>query len=727
MPGQPISTAATDSGKWYTAFANRAFIARSCKYVFLLVALVVNLKLVFDGYSFYVARRDIDAELQSKKGYSLEYLNVLSRRNRALVLVNLETRCLERMELTLFRIFESSLINQQIGKNLDEAYTRYMEKKSAITLTINRLGPGVIDVEEARKYVGSATFSAFNYDNHFKPLAEVGADSQKYKELKEQLEHDMKDYMKFGSDYVALRKAALNEIRHRTEDPAKYLIVDTALEKTLTELKDAYDKYVAKKSGIIATLYEFGVGVIDVTEAEKYVDSAAFNASGFGTYLKPLTGVRENDEKYKKLKEQAEHSLKEFSDLGFRYAALRQDAIDEIRKRTALDATNLGLIKLLEERLNRLKDERIKMQQMVGDINDVMARYGVWTAALTGGAADAPILDEMAYELGAEDAKTLTALRCDRFKQFYEAVNQKLMQADPYHGKTSWEALTARQKLTYPLQLYDQLLLTYFQQPPTAQTLLVTLLLGSLGALTLNVLRLSRVGWWARQRDPPWGEILVGPLLGALAAFAIFLVMSAGLLLSSDVRAAQNGVTPLSAFFIGLLGFLSGLLYDEAFGRVRRVGSQIFAAPADAPANARAEDIALAEALRKAGATRVAELVLKHGLGTRLAIEDAFTLLAPSDEAVGRLTLSTWTSLNNTEASDFKKWYDHHHSPQRLTKKDVIGDAAKPAVHELKASDGTVYPLAIDGNDLKIGNIRVVIADVAWNKGTIHVLNEDLG
>ena len=65
------------------------------------------------------------------------------------------------------------------------------------------------------------------------------------------------------------------------------------------------------------------------------------------------------------------------------------------------------------------------------------------------------------------------------------------------------------------------------------QTLFVTLFLGAMGALALNVLRMSNVGWWANQSEPLWGEIIVGPRLGALAAFGIFLIGSAGRLTDS--------------------------------------------------------------------------------------------------------------------------------------------------------------------------------------------------
>ncbi len=248
----------------------------------------------------------------------------------------------------------------------------------------------------------------------------------------------------------------------------------------------------------------------------------------------------------------------------------------------------------------------------------------------------------------------------------------------------------------------------------------MTLLLGALGALTLNVLRMSKVGWWADHPDPLWGEIVVGQVLGALAAFGIFLVGSAGLLLTSDSHGAQ----PLSTYFIGLLGFLSGLLYDEAFGRVRRIGIQMFSTTSDVQiANARAEDRTLAEALKSASAGRAAGLVLKYGIGTRLGIEGEFTMLIPSDEAIGELTLATWTRLND-EPTAFERWYHHHHAGKRVTRADV---AAAPPVKELATDDGGVLALEVKDDALTIADIRVVIPDVKWGKGVVHILQRDLG
>jgi uncharacterized surface protein with fasciclin (FAS1) repeats len=281
--------------------------------------------------------------------------------------------------------------------------------------------------------------------------------------------------------------------------------------------------------------------------------------------------------------------------------------------------------------------------------------------------------------------------------------------------------LSFRQKLQSIPRYYSQFLLTYFNQPPAAQTLFVTMFLGALGALTLNVLRMSKVGWWSQQDDPLWGEIIVGPMLGALAAFGIFLIGSSGLLLTAE----SGGSQPLSAYFIGLLGFLSGLLYDEAFGRVRRIGTQMFAAkPGDDIVNARTEDRSLAETLQGASASLAAALVLKYGIGTRVSLESEFTLLIPSDEAMGRLPLATWSGLNDPKLDVFEKWYHRHHAAKRVTKLDVAGNGTP--VKELQVDDGTSLALAVDSGEFKISNARILIADIKWNKGIIHILSEEL-
>jgi uncharacterized surface protein with fasciclin (FAS1) repeats len=602
--GGPPEASSTWLGRAFTRFVawlrrpsragDGSIGVRFCKYFVLIVCVVLTLKVVFDAYSFYVARRDIDSELRSKKVSSLEYVSVLSQRKRALAITTLEGRCLERTQLTLFRIFDA----QQ--EHIKAVYTKLMAIKNQMVELVKGSGAGLIDVEPAANFFNYQRFALAEFDDHIKPInAETGS----------------------NADYKAL-KAKLLELRD------KYVAI--ALENA--PLREQIEKLIA----------------------DKKLDTSPY---------------------------------------------WNMDAIEKVAERNKL------VRKELEENKGKL-----------GDIEDILARYGVWTGALTGGAANNPVLDEMAYQIEKADEKLLKEPDCAAFKDYYAAVNARILELDPLAGMP-WNKLTWREKIAGIPNYYRQSLLIYFNQPPAAQTLLVTMVLGALGALTLNVLRMSKVGWWSLQDDPPWGEIVVGPLLGALAAFGIFLIGSSGLLLTTD----SNGTQPLSAYFIGLLGFISGLLYDEAFGRVRRVGAQIFSSkPGEDVVNAKAEDRSLAEALRNNSASLAAGLVLKYSIGTRLSLESEFTLLIPSDEAMGRLSLTTWTGLNDPKRDLFNKWYHRHHAAKRVAKADVANNS------ELKVDDGAPYPLLLDGTELKINNIRVLVADITWNKGVIHILSEDV-
>ena len=66
----------------------------------------------------------LDAELESKKVSSLEYLGVLQKRERAHVIDTLETRCTERSQLAIFRILDAQHL-----KALDEAYKTSLAMK----------------------------------------------------------------------------------------------------------------------------------------------------------------------------------------------------------------------------------------------------------------------------------------------------------------------------------------------------------------------------------------------------------------------------------------------------------------------------------------------------------------------------------------------------------------------------------------------------------------------
>ena len=646
------------------------------KYALLLILALITLRLVFDCYSFYIARREIDAELQSKKGASLEYLNLLSQRERGLALSTLEARCLERAQLTLFRIVEVE--NDAIQK----AYGALMAQKRAMVKALDESGLDPSKVEKVIDYINGTGFELFKLDDQLKDLDD-GRSPEGFKKLKESLEEQRKQYIA-----TALTHAPLRE---RIEQ--------------IMRAYQAYGELIAQKNALVKILNESGLNAVEVRKVTDYIDASGFELSQLDEKLKILGDHTGNGDAFNKLKAALDEQRNRHIEVARKYAPLREriEPLFGTYPPTSPSFWTMDAIKVVVDRIDQMREERKANRARFGtDFDEVRARYAVWTDALTRGAAGNPVLDEMAYQMGSDDARLLRDARCDRFKEYYAAVNDRLVgDSKPILGP------------------YHQYLLTYFNQPPATQTLTVTLLLGALGAITLNALRMSNVGWWSNHPDPLWGEIVVGPLLGALAAFGIFLIGSAGLLLTSDTRGAQ----PLSTYFIGLLGFVSGLLYDEAFGRVRRVGSQIFAGTSDVHiATARAEDRTLAEALKGASASRAASLVLKYGIGTRLGMETEFTLLVPSDEAMGGLTLADWNRLNE-EPTAFERWYRHHVVGKRVSRADVASLEAK----ELRTTDDTVLALETKDDALIIGGIRVVVPDVKWGKGVVHVLQRELG
>jgi len=548
------------------------------------VALLLNLIVVFQAFSFYVARRNIDTELEAKKISSLEYLQVLTRREHELTVATIETRCLERTQLSLYRIYEGVLAD-----NLHKAYNKLFDVKNEIVFDIQKYGPGLIDVEAALRSINNPVFSIFPFYKEFEPREGVSRDDPRYRALLDRLSRYKQKYEEIAPAFAKERAAA-------------------------------------------------------AVEAARY--------------------------------------LKELN------------------------------IQAIEDRSKRLDAERQKTRAKHQDLDEVIAKYSTWKAALTSGAAKYLEFDARTAWLADQDRKLLTDVECKNLEAYLVKLSNE-QDTDPAASK--WAAF---------LSIYNNFLLRYFDTPPTAQTLLVTLLLGALGALTFNVLRLSKVGYWSNSADPLWGEIVISPLLGALAAFGIFLLGSAGLLLTSDAR---GSVAPLSTSFIGILGFISGLLYDQAFGRVRLFGSQIFATGAPKLADeASAEDRDLCQVLTDAGASLVARWVLKYRLGTEFAQKPAFTFLVPSDDAVNAMSVEAWHQINESESrAPLDAWGARHHATKRVTKQEILG-GGDATVKEIVVADGTRLPIAVENGKVTIGGAEIVKADIQWENGVIQILNKEL-
>jgi len=575
----------------------KPFISRLLKYAVLLFALMVTIKIVFDGFSYYLARRSIDAELEARKFSSLEYLLFLAQRERALVIASVETRCRERMQLAVYHVNNSRFAS--LPKEAAAAYKDAYDIKLELGAYIEQHGAKLVRAGAIREQVVSFDFEMAKLEETLKPLPGVTADNP--------------DYVSFvaGAKAIAERYKALTE-RH-------------------------------------------------------------------GDLLKTV--------------------------------ALSPALLD------------LSSIKVLEDRLKRLKAEREQNQEKVGKFEEILSKNAIWAEALAGGTNN-PVLDEMAYDIQKDDKVRLRDVNCDALEAYYTAVMGRYVDLDSITGIDRSAGLGVLLRPVYALsQRYQELKLNYFSLPPVAQTLLVTLLLGGLGALTINVLRLSKVGWWNNQNDPLWGEIVLCPLLGAIAAFGIFLLGSTGLLLTSDVRTGSSGVTSLSAFFIGLLGFMSGLLYDEAFGRVRRFGSQLFSGDEQSAAAGSAEDRELARILRNAGASVAAELSQRFGIGQRVSKEKEFTLLLPSDDALADMTLAQWRKISEPASRPaFEAWLLRHHALKRVRTSDVAAGTS-----EIEADDGTKYALSLEDDVLTVGSAKAIKRDLEYGAGAIHILDRDPG
>lgn len=573
--------------------------ARVRKYLVLILFALTTLVVVFNAFSFYVARRDLDAELVAKKSGSLEHLGVLARQKRALVLTSLEGRCLERTELTMFRIADT----EQNG--IGVAYAELLDAKAPIVNLLASAKDLLQRGETALDWANGEHFRLDQLDQYSAAKSEETAKLDSYRTFK-------------------------------------------------TNLDKARDVYVA-----------------------------------VGHKHEPL--------------------LKEVEELMLRSAKPPGSSQPELWR--------LDTILTLSDRNQKAGDALKKIEKESEDFAEILDRYGVWTSALTGGEAASPVLDDMAFQIASSDKEKLGRIDCGAFADFYAAVNGKLLRDDPIvAGANLTDPLGATALLRAPSKLYDAWLLKFFSMPPAAQTLFVTMALGALGAISLNILRMSHVGGWGGIDDPLWGEILVGPLLGALGAFGVFLLGSAGLMLTSEGGSAH----PPSAYFIGLLGFVSGFRYDRAFWELRQAANRVLSGEvAGAVAAETDDDRSLAALLTGHGAELAGELATAQGLAASLTAAGDFTLLIPCDAIMGALDVAHWRRLRDTKDGAFEAWLKHRQSAGALNRGAALTAGA------IVAMDGEVFKTEAPEGAFTIGGALVQASDLSWKRGVIHVLAGD--
>jgi hypothetical protein len=182
----------------------------------------------------------------------------------------------------------------------------------------------------------------------------------------------------------------------------------------------------------------------------------------------------------------------------------------------------------------------------------------------------------------------------------------------------------------------------YLLLPTTMQALVVTILFGVLGGLTVNLLRLSKIGYWGLASEPDWGDVFISPIAGAIAAMIIYLVSATGLPLLTDARSSASA--PVSAALVGFLGFVSGFLNREAFAQVKILGLKLFGQKPEGRVGREASeiDVEFADRLGKIGAKRFAELAMLHGIGERLSKSTGLRILVPADAYFEGLPAAEW-------------------------------------------------------------------------------------
>ncbi|MFO1083190.1 MAG: fasciclin domain-containing protein [Reyranellaceae bacterium] len=660
----------------------------------LLLVVAGTLKLTFDCYSHFIARRSIDAELQAQKVASLESLVVSQRRDRDAVVALFEMRCVERDIIALYRMLDG------YRATLRDAEREMRAATAALSSFLKEKGQNVLKPDIIVELTAKAgeTFSIEvadeklkNPDNMFASAKAAEIDA-----LRNQWKEKRRTYDEVAKKYKAAQAALAD---YQVLEGGQGALYDAAREMRV-EAKNLSDFLKAKGAGVlrpeVVTKLAGGNGAeFNVEAADQELAKDANLVAGVAPEIAQALRAQWTERK-----------------ASYEAAAKKHGAMLAEYKpsKPRFDQVGSG-VKALEKSLQKLNEWAEESKRRNQPVAEVLARYETWTRALVPKQDIEAAMEDVLDAMANAQADPQQALRCDSVGAYRKAV------AAIQEEEKRWRDAGPLQHLAEPGRLYNRMLLRYFEQGPAAQTLFVTLLIGALGALSLNILRLSNVGWWNRLEDPDWGEIVISPFLGALAAFAIYLVGSAGLLLTSDVR---SGPSTLSAAFIGLLGFVSGLLYDEAFGRVRRVGAQLFGGDKpDEAAGPRKEDLELAQLLQDSGATLVASLVARRGLGLRLLAESEFTLVVPSDAALGD-KLQWWVNMLDTRKPEFEAWFHRHHAPKKLL---ASGVKTTPT---LTMDDGKSFPVTFVNQELKIDTVDVAKPDLTWHNGVIHVTKAEL-
>jgi hypothetical protein len=502
--------------------------------------------------------------------------------------------------------------------------------------------------------------------------------------------------------------------------------------KHARQFNKAYNDLFDRRREIADLVKGEGKGLVSVDRFMVFYGESTNNLSDLDSIrrdiLSPVEGISEDNPNYLLFISKFQSSILTYIQAREAYDELLS-VIEGKEYRHFLNNES-RVIEELETRIDRLRGEIKAINEKLSGVEEPMAKFRLWTESLLGSIPTSLLVEFAVSEESESKQEGLRKLDCLAFEQSYRLATgvdlrglySNVIPDKPRSNVAKGDLVALPLGLPPPPTVYRAVAEWIFVLPPTGQTLLVTLILGGLGAVTLNLLRLSRFGWWGAAPTPDWGEVLFGPLLGAMAAFGIFLIAKTGLLLASGN--AQTDVQTLSAFFIGLLGFVSGLLYDQAFARVRLVGAGIFGGKVEGSVALRDPgDLELAQLFEVEHAPVAAMLVRAAKLGAKLSEYPRFTLFMPVETAIPPdVVTAALKAESSGDMSEIRAWFDGQIAVSRLGSADLTKLAAL-AQPEIEMSNGIKRKVELVSGVVKVGGASVVKNDLSWRTGIVHIID----
>ncbi|SNZ19571.1 hypothetical protein [Cohaesibacter gelatinilyticus] len=155
-----------------------------------------------------------------------------------------------------------------------------------------------------------------------------------------------------------------------------------------------------------------------------------------------------------------------------------------------------------------------------------------------------------------------------------DAVQDKLKSV--MNDEPSREQVTMAYAMAMKLHSLNSGLFPDFStKQPVLVTLFLVLIMGGLGGL----ISLTQSFLSDSEPDPHPSYYIFRPILGILAAFAVFILVKAGVLVAAG--ATPNGTDSLNPYFVAFLGVVSGLMAPNALKRIQVAGESLFRTSTD--------------------------------------------------------------------------------------------------------------------------------------------------